>query len=198
MKTSIFPSANGLQDWTKCLDRKIIDYLEHTGSLSCVNKASERECLARNAGRLCCPTQQYYHPADAKLVSIFDDELENSIMEEELTYDTPRFVLNEGRHTTPPEETSHSYNYWKWSCCAKNKECTGCEDVCDAEEDVDTDAAIQANEEAREAQARQEALDDEEDDYYRRTPDWDDSIGGDAKRWCSCGYKDGVYSYCAC
>ena len=65
---SIFPSANALLGWTKHLDRNIIDYLEHTGSLSCVNKASERKCLAKNAGRLCCPTQQYYHPADAELV----------------------------------------------------------------------------------------------------------------------------------
>ena len=41
MKTSsILPSANGLQGWKKCLERKIIDYLEHTGSLSCVNKAT--------------------------------------------------------------------------------------------------------------------------------------------------------------
>lgn len=176
---SIFPSANAL--------------------LGCVNKASECKCLTKNAGRLCCPTQQYYHPVDAELVDIFDEELEKRMHDEGLTYDTPRFVLNEGRHTTPPEDTSHSYNFWKWSCCAKNKECTGCEVVRDAEEDEDTDAAIQANDRVREAlQAKQDALDDEEDDYDRPTPDWDDSIGGDAKRWCSCGYKDGVYSYCAC
>jgi hypothetical protein len=30
------------------------------------------------------------------------------------------------------------------------------------------------------------------------TPDWDESIYGDAKRSCTCGYADGLFSYCAC
>lgn len=199
---SIFPLARENPGWTKHLDREIIVYLTHTGSLSCVSKASECECLALNSGCLCCPTQQFFIPAGAGLLSIFDIEDEENINDlisqngHILTFATPRFRLNYGRHTTPGEDTSHSYNYWKWSCCAKNIGCTGCEAVCDAEEDEDIDAAIQANEQAR--QQIQNASDDDGNDSFRLTPDWDDSIYGDARLGCSCGYADGLYTYCAC
>lgn len=194
---SIFPAANRLEGWTKDLDREIIGkYLSHTGSLACVCKASERECLTMNAGRLCCPTQQFYHPADAELLSWYRvEEIED---EEGLTYVAPRFRLNKGRDKDDEEQRSGGSGYkgyLRWNCCGESILCTGCLAVEDAEEGEDVNAAIQANEQTRE-QLWQNESDDEED--FRLTPDWDESIGGDARLGCSCGYADGVYSYCAC
>ena len=68
--------------------------------------------------------------------------------------------------------------------------------TCDAKSDEDTNAAMQANEQARQNDSDD---DDSDDEYVRsRTPDWDESIYGDARPGCSCGYADGLYTYCAC
>ena len=185
---SVFPPAREFQGWTNYLDRKIIQYLEHTGSLSCACKAGERACLTANAGRLCCPTQRFYHPHDARLLSIFEMEDEEHI--KDLIRDNGHmelFATPHGRHMTPPEDTSHRYNYWKWSCCAKNIGCTGCIAVCDAEEDTDVNAAIRANKLTR-RERQHESDDDDDEEELCVTPRWDDSIGGDARRGCECGY----------
>ena len=98
--TSIFPVANMLESWTKYIDREIISkYLSHTGSLACVCKASERECLTMSAGRLCCPTRQFHHPEDAKLAEEIDDE-------EGLIEVAPRFRLSRGSEDSDSNDSN--------------------------------------------------------------------------------------------
>ena len=187
-----------LESWTKYIDREIISkYLSHTGSLACVCKASERECLAMSAGRLCCPTRQFYHPEDAKRVPWY--RLDKMDAEEGLIEVVHRFSLNRKRGKDPddPDEekstTDSCYKpYWRWSCCGENIFCTGCKAVCDADEGDDTDAAIQAN-----MRAMQNDTVDENSSASSRVH-WDASIYGDGSRWCNCEYKDGLSMNCFC
>ena len=123
---SIFPVAQGLEGWTEDLDREIIKYLLHTGSLACVCKTSERVCLVMDTG---------YHPADAKLLPWYRvEELED---EEELTHVAPRFRLiggidsSRGSDEEKPTNGSGYKGYWRWSCCGEDIGCTGCQAVCD-------------------------------------------------------------------
>ena len=79
-----------------------------------------------NAGRLCCPTQQFYHPADAELVEKIEDE-------EGFTHVAPRFSLNRGRDSDEDSNeekptAGSGYKGW-WSCCGEGIACTGCQEV---------------------------------------------------------------------
>ena len=236
--------------WTNDdLDRKVIAFLPHTGSLSCVSKASERLCLARNAGRLCCPTQQFFHPINAELLEpgtssatrdydaiperlvLFPNDDEDDDSNDNMGLSASQFHVKRVKDT------------WTWSCCGAGFRCTGCnhiavqdaekaredaagsvaggddgsdavsvtdndgnddgvsatnnDDSGDGSDDNDDDNAIAADERpaiAANEREKENALDNR--DFHNR--DWDESYGGDASRFCTCGYADGLYTYCAC
>ena len=163
-----------------------------------------------SSGRLCCPTQQFYHPEEAELVS--QKRLDEIIEEEGINIVTPRFKLYNaiGDESDGDEQLSDDDEPGKerrqgrryWSCCGEDVSCTGCLLVCDADQNEDVHAAIIANQQARETQDVSVEEDSPSWDGVRGegglTPDWDNSWDGQARRWCSCGYRDGVYSYCAC
>jgi hypothetical protein len=199
----IFPIANGLEGWTHDLDRNIINYLTHTGSLACVCKKCEEVCLARNAGRLCCPTQQFYHPNDAKLLSreefedIDTDVIETSQVQHRIILAKDEEDDDYHGLSACEFEDKVVRTQWRWTCCGENFCFTGCKAVNDVDDDEDTDTnmAIRSNEEAR-AQAFERNREDEDDGYAQC--DWDDSINGDAMRGCNCGYADDLNTYCSC
>lgn len=206
----IFPvtcAHAGLEGWTQDLDRNIINYLAHTGSLACVCKKCEIVCLARNSGRLCCPIQQFYHPQNAKLLSRreFIEYIDtNDVIPRQVTR---MVVLVEDDRKQEDDDddgdwyglTANQYEdrevrtYWRWSCCGENCYDTGCKALKDAEDDEDTDMMINSNKEAIE-----EAFESNRRDECDVRRDWDDSISGDAMRGCSCGYTDGLNTYCSC
>uniref|UniRef100_A0A7S0GFX5 Uncharacterized protein n=1 Tax=Proboscia inermis TaxID=420281 RepID=A0A7S0GFX5_9STRA len=173
-----FPIANGLDHWTQDLDRAIINYLAHTGSLACVCKTSKSTCLAQNAGRQCCETQQFYHPNGAVLLST--NSWGKSYINSESIQVQDRIILvkrgrmiidseddDDGEDVDDDDEGSDWHgltasqfedkvirNNWTWLCCTKGFYCTGCLAVTDATDVNDTDAAIRSNKDARKEEVK--------------------------------------------
>eukprot|EP00977_Amphora_coffeiformis_P017130 scaffold5479_cov199-Amphora_coffeaeformis.AAC.69 len=187
---------NVVEGWSESLDREVIQYLAHTGSLSCTCKAAKKTCLAMQTGRLCCPAQQFYHPESATLVY-----RRKHIKEDVIAKDMPRVILYDENDDDSVEENEEFFaprdddNYneraYRWSCCGELMSCTGCMPVELASGSEDPNDAMARNQRQRDR--------NEYSHYYEDLEaDWDDSIYGDASRHCDCGYVDGVYTYCCC
>lgn len=207
-KMTVLSATNGLC-LTVDLELKILGYVVHNGAFACVCRSGRARCQQEGwyDEGICCPPQQFHHLADAHLEKTEDRENIGS-------YDNPRDdrwkLCRQYSNDDDSEDDDDDEFDWmgltargytglvnkmaardmKWSCCNSDFYSTGCINDIDQE-------AMEANE-----RARQEVLDnidedtDDSDREYGR--DWDDSIGGDARRSCTCGYADGVYSYCAC
>ena len=194
------------------LNQSVVQYistfLQHTGPLKCTSQFI-RESLQLD--ETCCPHQMTYHPLHAELKS--RDLVLDSGSDAEDSDD------NYGRNgceislKMAEKDCRRSF----WSCCGKSFKSNGCKSVLELDEealelvrnpthddDDDYDPNIY-NAELSVLQANQQERDEFLDSCYNRhvggsdpENDWDDSIGGDASRHCSCGYADGVYSDCIC
>ena len=98
-----------------------------------------------------------------------------------------------------------------WSCCGCSFDFLGCTSgklVSLGEEEIQK--LIDENDEMRESILADDDSNDnnnDDDDFGYDSDDydsdgnyrgWDESIGGGAKRWCGCGYKEGHSFYCCC
>jgi hypothetical protein len=195
----------GLQQLPRSVEIEILGWLRHTGSFACTSKAANatsQEANENDTGQVCCcPSQQFHHPADGDLIDISElDEpldhpkdnrmkLENEEMENEIEDDSDWMGLSRSEFKSKVAERDLDL---RWSCCGSDFFSTGCKPNTDvAPEEAET--AMEANEGAR---SNAYEVDTCNSAYSNR--DWDESIGEDAKPNCTCGYADGVYSYCAC
>lgn len=176
----------------------IVRYLSHTGPLACSCK-SGRDLVAK-VGGVCCDSQQFHHPVNAEL------SVPNTNNEYDHPRDERKSLCYEIYRTDDNEDddwmglTAHQYNCRVaensrvWSCCNSHFHSTGCISN-DGIAEAQVEDAIRANEQAKEVAYFSDYDDDRETDDSR---DWDDSIYGDAKRSCTCGYADGLCCYCVC
>jgi len=176
---------------TESLELEILEYLEHTGSFACTCSRSW------DFVGICCDSQQFHHPEDADLT---DDRLNED--EPEHPPDTRTRVKlcdDDEEHDmmglTAWEKRKFAERDMTWTCCGSHFASTGCQSN-DCVTSYEISDALESNEKARARAAACEMWKDDDDDYSSR--EWDDSFGGDARRSCTCGYVDGVYSYCAC
>ena len=167
----------------------------------------------------CCPYRQIFHPTIATLSkngykmgwNDYHSHSDNESDEDEVVLvgdeDVPSIEIRRRRmerHYTMRMKLTHS-----WTCCGGGFDSLGCtsgKSLCLGEEEIQH--LIDENDDKRQIilqgndddDDRDDDLDfdDDDDDYVDIDRDWDESIGGDAKKWCSCGYKEGHAFYCCC
>jgi hypothetical protein len=163
---------------------------------------------------VCCPSHQFHHPADGELIDVsklddpldhppdnrmqlksqeIEDELEDG-KEDELEDEREDDWMGLTRSHFKSKQNKVAERDLRWSCCGSDFFSSGCMSNSDAAAPKEAETAMEAN-----GRARNNAYEDDTYDsgaYSNR--DWDESIGEDAKPSCTCGYADGVYSYCAC
>lgn len=182
----------------KSMDLKITEYLAHTGSLACTSRGADLICTEANDElSVCCPSQQFHHPGETDLQD------ESALEEESCEYPRDvRMKLNDdadeddvtdwmGLNAYDFQQRTAEHNL-RWSCCGSSFFSTGCIRNRDVPDD-EAEAAMNSNERAQ-------------IDVYENITcnsgdpnrDWDDSIYEDASTHCTCGYADGLYTYCAC
>ena len=175
---------------TDFLELEIIQFLHHTGPLACTCK-NGRDLASTKGTGTCCPTQQFHHPEGARLTADVIEECE---------YDEDdRLQLYDGDE----EDKKDMMNPWQleqceellWECCNSHYFSTGCIPNCDVTPEK-ASTAMEANKREQDSPGGDGMSDNSNE--CAPTPDWDDSIFGDAKRSCTCGYKDGHCTYCAC
>jgi hypothetical protein len=194
----------GFQQLPRSVELEILEWLRHKGSLACTSIAANAIIQEANDGQVCCPSQQFHHPADGDLINVseFDEPLLHPIdnrmtlkfqeIEDEREDEREDDWMGLSRSEFKRKQNQLAKRDLKWSCCGSDFFSTGCT--------TNTGVTLEEAETAMEAneRAQSNAYEDDTCDSAYSNRDWDESIGEDAKPNCTCGYADGVYSYCAC
>jgi hypothetical protein len=188
------------------VELEILGWLRHTGSFACTSKAANATSQEANNGQVCCPSQQFHHPLDHGGLLIDISKLEFSVLhlldyrmqlksqeiKDEIEEDSDWMGLSSDLYEfkCQVERARARAPELRWSCCASHFFSTGCMSNTDvAPEEAET--AMEANEGARSNAYEVVTCFSAYSIRY-----WDEYIGG--KPYCTCGYADGVCSYCTC
>jgi hypothetical protein len=157
-----------------CL-RVIAEYLPHIGPLREISTNFSR--VFEDARYDCCPHQMHYHPVDED----FDESDDNyQVVSSDDDNDSSCSLMG-------LNASQFADKVFKWPCCKMKSNRYGC-----------ISTAEMSDESREEAITRQKEFYDNCVDNFVARRNWDESMGDNANRLCTCGYADGIYDYCEC